>query len=594
MAQPSRSGGALRVEDERRSLNDAGSGIREEVTAFDEGRPERGLPAEGQGGVHTRAGARTGVDPEPLRTPKPTAPLDRTTDAPPRIPNWERGRASTAQSDARWEGAYETTPPDVPVHAPPHTPAADLRRSRAVVTMAVLLCFLAAVIAGAAIVSAFHNPTAPTVRPSGGFDPRSLASLRSPVAGGHHHAAEDATTTAQFVTRRHFGHSHAHKRLRDRQPLCGVAAALPNDPRGTPPCRPRPGRPLTVFTSLVGRDATAFCSPSTCCRPSVWARTLPSSARGRPNSSRPSAKSDGHWAQRPAEEQYRADTNFSVPSDPAYLGIANPGRTPLGDEDAMELALAPKHGGRRGGRGSRRCGGADRRERRGSPPQRARGCRRPDRTRRDPGPPRCRRRRGRVAALRAHARRHPRAVPHVRRRTGGGACAPGRLRGERPASWGLRHALQPLLPIPGSTTKLEVRGGVQDAESAALLSSFFAGKRPARRSGGTNRLGRRRLIAVRRYPPDLALRARQCSRSASSRFRTRSERLASRPEECESGRIGRSRKPLCLMGTVGSNPPSSAQGRRGRHRTGGCGKEHRQGQAPCRQDLAAPQRTGKE
>src|SRR5580692_7507989 len=71
---------------------------------------------------------------------------------------------------------------------------------------------------------------------------------------------------------------------------------------------------------------------------------------------------------------------------------------------------------------------------------------------------------------------------------------------------------------------------------------------------------------------ELTLRVGNAPRSPGSRFPTRSERLASRPEECESGRIGRSRKPLCLMGTVGSNPTSSARGRRGPPHTGGCGK----------------------
>jgi hypothetical protein len=58
----------------------------------------------------------------------------------------------------------------------------------------------------------------------------------------------------------------------------------------------------------------------------------------------------------------------------------------------------------------------------------------------------------------------------------------------------------------------------------------------------------------------------------SASLRTRSEGVGSRSEECESGRIGRSRKPLCLMGTVGSNPTSSARGRRGARRMGECGK----------------------
>jgi hypothetical protein len=61
--------------------------------------------------------------------------------------------------------------------------------------MAVLLCFLAAVIAGAAIVSAFHNPTAPTVHPRAAsisaVSPAAVARVRSAT-----NAAETATTRA--------------------------------------------------------------------------------------------------------------------------------------------------------------------------------------------------------------------------------------------------------------------------------------------------------------------------------------------------------------------------------------------------------------
>ena len=41
--------------------------------------------------------------------------------------------------------------------------------------------------------------------------------------------------------------------------------------------------------------------------------------------------------------------------------------------------------------------------------------------------------------------------------------------------------------------------------------------------------------------------------------RTAVDQLASSPEGCESGRIGRSRKPLCVLRTVGSNPTPSAK-----------------------------------
>ena len=62
-------------------------------------------------------------------------------------------------------------------------------------------------------------------------------------------------------------------------------------------------------------------------------------------------------------------------------------------------------------------------------------------------------------------------------------------------------------------------------------------------------------------------------RRAAASLRTRSERLGLRPEECESGRIGRSRKPLCLMGTVGSNPTSSARAAKAR-RMGECDRDN--------------------
>ena len=68
---------------------------------------------------------------------------------------------------------------------------------------------------------------------------------------------------------------------------------------------------------------------------------------------------------------------------------------------------------------------------------------------------------------------------------------------------------------------------------------------------------------ARAHLPDLPVRARAGPSDTLASLRTRSERLTCPPEECESGRIGRSRKPLCLMGTVGSNPTSSARGRAG-------------------------------
>ena len=154
--------------------------------------------------------------------------------------------------------------------------------------------------------------------------------------------------------------------------------------------------------------------------------------------------------------------------------------------------------------------------------------------------------------------------------------AAGRLRGHRPAGRCLWDALQPLHRPPAQP---RTRGHGWRRSHRLRCPSVVVLRRKADGSGRRSdavRLGRRRLIAVRRHPPDLVLRAGGAPGSPSSRFRTRSERLASRPEECESGRIGRSRKPLCLMGTVGSNPTSSARGRRGPpHRR--VRQEHRQG-----------------
>ena len=82
---------------------------------------------------------------------------------------------------------------------------------------------------------------------------------------------------------------------------------------------------------------------------------------------------------------------------------------------------------------------------------------------------------------------------------------------------------------PRLNHELAVTGGVRAEECGALLTSFFAEKRATDRASAE--------------PPD-QVRAARISRS----------------EGCESGRIGRSRKPLCLMGTVGSNPTPSAIG----------------------------------
>ena len=61
---------------------------------------------------------------------------------------------------------------------------------------------------------------------------------------------------------------------------------------------------------------------------------------------------------------------------------------------------------------------------------------------------------------------------------------------------------------------------------------------------------------------DLVFRVSEELERRAAAIQNGAERVGSSPEECESGRIGRSRKPLCLMGTVGSNPTSSALGPR--------------------------------
>ena len=81
---------------------------------------------------------------------------------------------------------------------------------------------------------------------------------------------------------------------------------------------------------------------------------------------------------------------------------------------------------------------------RGGPPQRTRAVRRPDRARRNAGSARCRHERRRVATVRSHVGRHPRAVPHVRRSPRCRQGASCRLRDDRPAGGSMRDAVQPL------------------------------------------------------------------------------------------------------------------------------------------------------
>jgi hypothetical protein len=94
-----------------------------------------------------------------------------------------------------------------------------------------------------------------------------------------------------------------------------------------------------------------------------------------------------------------------------------------------------------------------------------------------------------------------------------------------------------------------------------------------------------------RDPSDLVLRAEAGALSTFPALQLRVQRLGSPPEECESGRIGRSRKPLCLMGTVGSNPTSSATGPR--WPVASLANARTAGRVPCWRYLVVPS-TGKE
>ena len=90
--------------------------------------------------------------------------------------------------------------------------------------------------------------------------------------------------------------------------------------------------------------------------------------------------------------------------------------------------------------------------------------------------------RGRLAALRGHAGRHARAVPHVRRCTGGGQ---GRriVFGASDPRAGACGTLYNLCSDPRLNHELEVTGGVGAAAARDLLSSFFAEKRTDRAAG---------------------------------------------------------------------------------------------------------------
>jgi hypothetical protein len=150
--------GALRVDVARRSPKDSDPGSEKKpqrpakagakTDSRTESRPERSAPAA--------------PDPKGKAAPKPVW-SDHTTEAPPRIPNWEHAFESTSRPDVPWEPDDQTTVGDVPVHVAPLT--GRRRRSRVFVVAVVLLCLLFAYVAVAAILSSRHNPSAATAGP---------------------------------------------------------------------------------------------------------------------------------------------------------------------------------------------------------------------------------------------------------------------------------------------------------------------------------------------------------------------------------------------------------------------------------------------
>jgi hypothetical protein len=201
-----KSSGAPRRDPVRRSPQGSNAGSEKKGQARPQQRPPAKVNATATSAPRAPATPKPvrapepGWTPDPIRSPKPAADLDRAADAPPRIPNWERARASTSQPDTRWEDmqwedADESADTELPVHAAPLTRRRRLRQSRAFVITLVVVGVVAAFVAGAAIVSSLHNPTAATpptrtssthpVSPSGSGTSRLLAATE---------AAETATT----------------------------------------------------------------------------------------------------------------------------------------------------------------------------------------------------------------------------------------------------------------------------------------------------------------------------------------------------------------------------------------------------------------
>ncbi len=189
-----------------------------------------------------------------------------------------------------------------------------------------------------------------------------------------------------------------------------------------------------------------------------------------------------------------------------------------------------RSGGRRSGDGDRTGGGAPRRRARRRPRgrrgARGRGGRQPsgqptragprsDRPRRGAGPAGRRRGARLVATRRGHAGGHARALPDVRRGPRGGTTRPGRVR---------RREHRQRRPAAPSTTSAPTRGSTTRSRSCTACWP----SRPPRCSTASS-------------PP-----------AAPDRLgRARGRWLTWPTESCQSGRMGRSRKPLWLSGHRG-------------------------------------------
>lgn len=138
--------------------------------------------------------------PDTKRAPKPpTAPLDRATDAPPLIPNWDEVEGSTARSDPRLERPGENGLGDARLHGP--LAHHRRRRSRVFIASVVLLCLLFAFIAVAAILSERNNNnTTGTANPPAASTPAVSPAAASRLLA-ETKAVDAATVTARSTLR---------------------------------------------------------------------------------------------------------------------------------------------------------------------------------------------------------------------------------------------------------------------------------------------------------------------------------------------------------------------------------------------------------